>query len=168
MFLSTSRGRFVIDRAACGGCIAQLVEQLTLNQRVPGSSPGAPTNKIKELDANCESKKSPKSIWGNAWGYTRQGAHEALPSAPLSVSGSAGSAAAVAAAAGNMATAGSMAAPPTIARRVKMGVVTTEAAPTIAARRLSVHVTFQTKVRAPVLRSSICHLVRGEFAGPAI
>ena len=26
-----------------GGRIAQLVEQLTLNQRVPGSSPGAPT-----------------------------------------------------------------------------------------------------------------------------
>jgi hypothetical protein len=26
------------------GRIAQLVEQLTLNQRVPGSSPGAPTN----------------------------------------------------------------------------------------------------------------------------
>src|SRR5262249_5418161 len=31
------------------GRIAQLVEQLTLNQRVPGSSPGAPTNKIKDL-----------------------------------------------------------------------------------------------------------------------
>src|SRR5262245_38916739 len=28
----------------CAGRIAQLVEQLTLNQRVPGSSPGAPTN----------------------------------------------------------------------------------------------------------------------------
>src|SRR3954449_7727048 len=31
------------------GRIAQLVEQLTLNQRVPGSSPGAPTNPIKHL-----------------------------------------------------------------------------------------------------------------------
>ena len=31
------------------GRIAQLVEQLTLNQRVQGSSPCAPTNKIKEL-----------------------------------------------------------------------------------------------------------------------
>src|SRR5262249_54978061 len=31
------------------GRIAQLVEQLTLNQRVPGSSPGAPTNKINHL-----------------------------------------------------------------------------------------------------------------------
>jgi hypothetical protein len=31
------------------GRIAQLVEQLTLNQRVPGSSPGAPTNTINDL-----------------------------------------------------------------------------------------------------------------------
>src|ERR1700674_470061 len=33
------------------GCIAQLVEQLTLNQRVAGSSPATPTNEIKELHA---------------------------------------------------------------------------------------------------------------------
>jgi hypothetical protein len=32
-----------------GGRIAQLVEQLTLNQRVVGSNPTAPTNEIKEL-----------------------------------------------------------------------------------------------------------------------
>ena len=32
-----------------GGRIAQLAEQLTLNQRVPGSSPGAPTNEINGL-----------------------------------------------------------------------------------------------------------------------
>ena len=31
------------------GRIAQLVEQLTLNQRVAGSSPAAPTKEIKEL-----------------------------------------------------------------------------------------------------------------------
>jgi hypothetical protein len=31
------------------GRIAQLVEQLTLNQRVPGSSPGAPTIQINGL-----------------------------------------------------------------------------------------------------------------------
>src|SRR5262249_13165692 len=31
------------------GRIAQLVEQLTLNQRVPGSSPGAPTNRFDHL-----------------------------------------------------------------------------------------------------------------------
>ena len=37
----------------CGsGRIAQLVEQLTLNQRVPGSSPGAPTKQIKHLQRN--------------------------------------------------------------------------------------------------------------------
>src|SRR5262245_11000808 len=34
---------------AQNGCIAQLVEQLTLNQRVAGSSPATPTNKIKDL-----------------------------------------------------------------------------------------------------------------------
>ena len=47
----TSGGRFAkrpaLDegffRAKGSGRIAQLVEQLTLNQRVPGSSPGAPT-----------------------------------------------------------------------------------------------------------------------------
>src|SRR5579864_5376375 len=33
------------------GRIAQLVEQLTLNQRVPGSSPGAPTKQTKKAPA---------------------------------------------------------------------------------------------------------------------
>jgi hypothetical protein len=32
-----------------GGRIAQLVEQLTLNQRVQGSNPCAPTNEINDL-----------------------------------------------------------------------------------------------------------------------
>src|SRR5271154_7284246 len=41
---SSTRGpRFVIYAAFPYGCIAQLVEQLTLNQRVAGSSPAAPT-----------------------------------------------------------------------------------------------------------------------------
>ena len=35
--------------APAAGRIAQLVEQLTLNQRVQGSSPCAPTNEINEL-----------------------------------------------------------------------------------------------------------------------
>src|SRR5262249_59934197 len=39
------------DRGRHSGRIAQLVEQLTLNQRVPGSSPGAPTNKINHLNS---------------------------------------------------------------------------------------------------------------------
>jgi hypothetical protein len=43
------------------GRIAQLVEQLTLNQRVPGSSPGAPTNKIKDI-ANGAIGRSRASI----------------------------------------------------------------------------------------------------------
>ena len=34
---------------AGSGRIAQLVEQMTLNHRVPGSSPGAPTNPFKHL-----------------------------------------------------------------------------------------------------------------------
>src|SRR5437879_894608 len=36
-------------RTQASGRIAQLVEQLTLNQRVPGSSPGAPTKPFKKL-----------------------------------------------------------------------------------------------------------------------
>ena len=35
---------------AAGGRIAQLVEQLTLNQRAVGSSPTAPTNQINALE----------------------------------------------------------------------------------------------------------------------
>ena len=35
--------------AFLGGRIAQLVEQLTLNQRVLGSSPSAPTKEINDL-----------------------------------------------------------------------------------------------------------------------
>ena len=53
----TSGGRFAkrpaLDegffRAKGSGRIAQLVEQLTLNQRVPGSSPGAPTKLFRHL-----------------------------------------------------------------------------------------------------------------------
>ena len=35
---------------AGSGRIAQLVEQMTLNHRVPGSSPGAPTKLFKDLE----------------------------------------------------------------------------------------------------------------------
>src|SRR6266481_3311057 len=55
----TSRRRFAKRPALAkafsdvrSGRIAQLVEQLTLNQRVPGSSPGAPT-KEKTLFSNA-------------------------------------------------------------------------------------------------------------------
>src|SRR6516165_1770886 len=46
--LSTNAIELVIEPAR-RGCIAQLVEQLTLNQRVAGSSPAAPTNLFKDL-----------------------------------------------------------------------------------------------------------------------
>jgi hypothetical protein len=46
----TRRDRFATGPHPCAGRIAQLVEQLTLNQRVPGSSPGAPTKQINGLD----------------------------------------------------------------------------------------------------------------------
>ena len=51
--LSTNPVRLVIEPAR-RGCIAQLVEQLTLNQRAAGSSPAAPTNVFKYLAANPE------------------------------------------------------------------------------------------------------------------
>lgn len=40
------------------GRIAQLVEQLTLNQRVQGSSPCAPTNKFKDLISTSQERSS--------------------------------------------------------------------------------------------------------------
>jgi hypothetical protein len=48
--------RRVLSRPS--GRIAQLVEQLTLNQRVQGSSPCAPTNKINNLFAKTDQQKS--------------------------------------------------------------------------------------------------------------
>jgi hypothetical protein len=42
------------------GRIAQLVEQLTLNQRVQGSSPCAPTIEINDL---VEISQSLRSVW---------------------------------------------------------------------------------------------------------
>ena len=47
--------RFIF-RFSCYGCVAQLVEQLTLNQWVWGSSPHAPTNKktcLKQVFFYC-------------------------------------------------------------------------------------------------------------------
>jgi hypothetical protein len=40
-----------------------LVEQLTLNQRVPGSSPGAPTNKINGLDIGVAGSPPRNRFW---------------------------------------------------------------------------------------------------------
>jgi hypothetical protein len=44
------------------GRIAQLVEQLTLNQRVPGSSPGAPTNRFNHLATDRELHFDTRSV----------------------------------------------------------------------------------------------------------
>ena len=46
------RALVVLGLAPAGGRIAQLVEQLTLNQRVQGSNPCAPTNEINDLGAS--------------------------------------------------------------------------------------------------------------------
>ena len=45
------------------GRIAQLVEQLTLNQRVQGSNPCAPTNEIKGLLGPPPQKIPQKAFW---------------------------------------------------------------------------------------------------------
>ena len=53
-----------------GGRIAQLVEQLTLNQRVQGSNPCAPTNEINDL-CDCNGFPWRDAVWrgpGNAFG----------------------------------------------------------------------------------------------------
>ena len=43
-------GRMPPEIAVAIGCVAQLVEQLTLNQRVQGSNPCTPTNDLAALD----------------------------------------------------------------------------------------------------------------------
>jgi hypothetical protein len=50
------------------GRIAQVVEQLTLNQRVVGSSPTAPTKDFKELDQYSIAQNQTEMVRGNAWG----------------------------------------------------------------------------------------------------
>ena len=57
--------------ALAAGRIAQLVEQLTLNQRVQGSNPCAPTNEIKDLDRSRQHPENSildadpmRTLWG--------------------------------------------------------------------------------------------------------
>src|SRR5215813_8797370 len=61
------------DPGLCAGRIAQSVEQLTLNQRVPGSSPGAPTT-LKSLDypRQNEFRICPLNRVGSALGKRRR------------------------------------------------------------------------------------------------
>jgi hypothetical protein len=49
------------------GRIAQFVEQLTLNQRVQGSSPCAPTIEIKDLDQKSHQLPSLRRASDNVW-----------------------------------------------------------------------------------------------------
>ena len=58
------------------GRIAQLVEQLTLNQRVQGSSPCAPTNLIDHL--NHSSREQPLSVNGAGAGTKTVPGNDAL------------------------------------------------------------------------------------------
>src|SRR5262249_37930519 len=69
--------------AKISGRIAQLVEQLTLNQRVPGSSPGAPTNKSKDLAEIRGVQRSWQNAFGHAFGHTSRGTQNNAPSAFL-------------------------------------------------------------------------------------
>src|SRR6266446_7399234 len=61
------------------GRIAQLVEQMTLNHRVPGSSPGAPTKLFKHLQHY--SSERPFRLGGQLGVFVRHPCESALPSA---------------------------------------------------------------------------------------
>src|ERR1700675_3834636 len=50
-----------------------LMEQLTLNQRVQGSSPCAPTNKNNYLAGKTDRQETRISWRGNLWGKVRRG-----------------------------------------------------------------------------------------------
>jgi hypothetical protein len=61
--------------------MARSKEQVTLNQRVPGSSPGAPTNKINHLTENMERRAIELGSRGNQWGNSSRGRARGLLSA---------------------------------------------------------------------------------------
>jgi hypothetical protein len=65
------------------GRIAQLVEQLTLNQRVPGSSPGAPTNQIKDLAEIPQTERALETGFGHAFGHSARRTLENPPAASV-------------------------------------------------------------------------------------
>jgi hypothetical protein len=75
----TSPNRFAKRRPlakafrAGSGRIAQLVEQMTLNHRVPGSSPGAPTKLFKYLAIKTISSPIPMGCWGKQRGNVTAG-----------------------------------------------------------------------------------------------
>ena len=55
------------------GRIAQLVEQLTLNQRVLGSNPSAPTKNFRDLEAKSNDLRDLSEPSGNATGNPEAG-----------------------------------------------------------------------------------------------
>src|SRR3954462_5028086 len=57
------------------GCVAQLVEQLTLNQRVQGSNPCTPTNDFKDLAKNWKAANGAFVDLGANLGATQKGDH---------------------------------------------------------------------------------------------
>src|SRR5262245_57362782 len=59
-------------RLGTQGCIAQLVEQLTLNQRVEGSSPSTPTNEFNPLHGNRSRSATLRLPFGNQGSKTQQ------------------------------------------------------------------------------------------------
>src|SRR6516225_1836557 len=65
------------------GRIAQLVEQLTLNQRVPGSSPGAPTKKLQKIKMIQTMRGRAR---GNAVAVSGQCQGSWSPAAPVPIS----------------------------------------------------------------------------------
>jgi hypothetical protein len=81
----TLGGRFAKRRPlakafrAGSGRIAQLVEQMTLNHRVPGSSPGAPTKLFKHLQHYASER--PFRLGGQLGVFVRHPCASALPSA---------------------------------------------------------------------------------------
>jgi hypothetical protein len=70
--------RFININGATNRRIAQSVEQLTLNQRVQGSSPCAPTNKINHLNRKMRFDPAAKSRLDNIRDNTLQIPREAI------------------------------------------------------------------------------------------
>ena len=58
-------------------------EKWTLNQRVPGSSPGAPTNQIKHLEASCWPRFSREIVVGKGMGSPVELSRTLAAAAPL-------------------------------------------------------------------------------------
>jgi hypothetical protein len=65
------------------GRLAQLVEHLVYTERVGGSSPSPPTNKIKDLYLKTARGRSPKTELANHLANNPQAYHAALTGFPI-------------------------------------------------------------------------------------